>query len=231
MTAEGAGRRFRLVSPTTALVIGGLLLALLVAGVPLSGLARQSLNASGGSLPLWVSAPFGAVGFLLAWRKPGNPLGWIILGSACFLALSEDASFYAVADYRLRHGGLPLGWAALLTQPGWAPGIVLFGLAVLLFPDGRPPSPRLRWLVWAYAATATLWIASAITITVRAIVGHQTQVDPSGTCSSSATRAIPPPGGTCSQACSSRSAWAAGCCHWPPRRSATGARPGNAASS
>ena len=170
----------RLVSPATALVLGGVALALMIADVPLAGLAHQSLDASGGSLPVWVSAPFAVVGFVVAWRKPGNPLGWIILGAAVFLVLSEDASFYTVADYRLRHGGLPLGWVALLAQPGWAPGIVLFGLVVLLFPDGRPPSPRLRWMVWVFAAVALLWIGGAVTITVGAIRGHHTQVDSGG---------------------------------------------------
>ena len=57
----------------------------------------------------------------MAWRKPGNPLGWVFLLGAAFGMLSEDASFYTVADYRLRHGGLRFGWAAVLTQPGWAP--------------------------------------------------------------------------------------------------------------
>jgi hypothetical protein len=180
VTPEGAGRSFRLASPTVALALGGLVLPLMIADVPLAGLAHQSLDASGGSLPVWVSAPFAVVGFVVAWRKPGNPLGWIMLGVAFFLTLSEDASFYTVADYRLRHGGLPLGWVALLAQPSWAPGVVLFGLVVLLFPDGRPPSPRWRWMVWAYAAMATLWIASAVTITVGAIIGHHTQVDSSG---------------------------------------------------
>jgi hypothetical protein len=85
-----------------------------------------------------------------------------------------------VADYRLGHGGLPLGWLALLAQPGWAPGITLLGLAVVLFPDGRPPSSRWRWLVWVYAAVAMLWIGGAVTITVGAIIGHNTQVDPGG---------------------------------------------------
>ena len=85
-----------------------------------------------------------------------------------------------MADYRLGTGGLPLGWLALLAQPGWAPGITLLGLAVVLFPDGKPPSPRWRWLVWAYAAVAMLWIGGAVTLTVGAIIGHHTQVDPSG---------------------------------------------------
>ena len=161
-------------------MLGVLALALMVADVPLAGLARQSLAATGGSLPVWISAPFAVVGFVVAWRKPGNPLGWIILGTAVFLALSEDASYYTVADYRLRHGGLPLGWLALLVQPAWAPGIVLFGLAVLLFPDGRPPSPRLRSVVWVYAAVAVGWIAAAAAITAGAITGHHIQVDSNG---------------------------------------------------
>jgi hypothetical protein len=179
MTAARAGR-FRLASPTGALVLGGVVLALMIADVPLARLADQSLSASGGSMPVWISAPFAAVGFVLAWRKPGNPLGWVILGAAGCFALSEDASYYTVADYRLGHGGLPLGGLALLAQPGWAPGITLFGLTVVLFPDGRPPSSRWRWLVWVFAAVAGLWIAGAVTITVGAIVGHHTQVDSGG---------------------------------------------------
>jgi hypothetical protein len=174
------GRWPRLASPRTALVLGGFMLAALIAAVPLSRLAHQSLNSSGGSVPVWVSAAFAAVGFLLAWRKPGNPLGWVILTMAAFFALSEDASFYTVADYRLRHGGLPLGWLALLAQPGWAPAITLLGLTVLLFPDGRPPSPRWRWLMWVYLAVAGLWIAGAVILTFAAIFGHHVQVDSGG---------------------------------------------------
>jgi hypothetical protein len=180
MMAACAGRRFRLASPTGALVLGAVVLALILGDAPLASLAHQSLSASGGSVPVWMSAPFAVVGFVLARRKPGNPLGWVILGVAGCFALSEDASYYTVADYRLGHGGLPLGWLALLAQPGWAPAITLLGLAVVLFPDGRPPSSRWRWLVWAYAAVAMLWIGGAVTLTVGAIIGHKTQVDSGG---------------------------------------------------
>jgi len=77
---------------------GAALLALAAAAVPLSRLARQSLNASGGSVPVWVGAPFAVNGLVVAWRRPGNPLGWIMRGGAFFGALSEDASFYARVD-------------------------------------------------------------------------------------------------------------------------------------
>ena len=170
----------RLTSRAACLVIGGVLLALFAAAVPLSGLAHQNLNAGGGSVPVWVSAAFAAAGLVLACRRPANPLGWIMLGGAFFFAVSEDASYYTVADYGLRHGDLPLGGVALLAQPGWAPGIVLLGLLVLLFPDGRLPSSRWRWLVAAYAAVAALWMTGAIVITVRALADHRTQVDSGG---------------------------------------------------
>jgi hypothetical protein len=180
MTAQRAPRRFQLASPVTALVPGLLVLALIIADVPLAALAHQGLAASGGSLPPWLSAPFVLAGCVVAWRKRGNPLGWIILGIGVCLALSEDAGFYAVANYRLRHGSLPLGWVALLAQPTWAPAIVLFGLAVFLFPDGRPPSRWMRWMVWVVLAAGLVWIAAAFAMTVAAIIGHHLQVDPGG---------------------------------------------------
>jgi len=164
----------------TALVLGGVLLVLMAADVPLAGLARQSVNSSGGSVPVWLSAALGVVGFVVAWRKPGNPLGWLFLAGALLSALSQDASFYTVADYRLRHGSLPLGWVAVLAQPGWAPTIAVVGLAVLLFPDGQPPSPRWRWVLWVYLAASALWIGGVLIASLGAIAGHHIRVDASG---------------------------------------------------
>ena len=179
-TTGVSARRLRLLPPAAALVAGGVLLVLVIADVPFAGLAHLGLNSSGGSTPVWFSVAFGVSGFVVAWRKPGNPLGWIFLGVAVLGALSQDASFYAVADYRLRHGGLPLGWVAVLTQPGWAPTIALAGLAVLLFPDGQPPSPRWRWVIWLYLAAAMLWTVAAFIPSVSAIASHHIHVDPSG---------------------------------------------------
>jgi hypothetical protein len=180
VTPRAAGRRLRLGSPAAALVLGGLVLVLAVAFVPLARLAHQSLNAATASVPAWVTAP-GAVGaFMVAWRRPGNPLGWLILCASALSMLTDDAAYYAVADYRLHHGGLPLGWVALLAQPGGVLGLVLFGMIFLLFPDGRPPSPRWRWVLWVYAGTGLVWIAWTVAITVGAIIGHHPRVDPAG---------------------------------------------------
>ena len=163
-----------------ALVLGGLALVLAVAAVPLARLAHQSLNAATGSVPVWVEFPAAVGGFVVAWRKPGNPLGWIFLCSAAISMLSEDAAYYAAADYRLHHGGLPLGWVALLAQPSGVLGLVLLGLMFLLFPDGRPLSPRWRWVLWVYAGIGLVWITWTATITVGAVMSHHPQVDSAG---------------------------------------------------
>jgi len=193
-----------------ALLVGALALALTVAEVPLAGLARQSVLASGGSLPFPFTLAYGVAGLLVAWRKPGNVIGWLMLGAAAAGAASESASFYTVADYRLhgvglhgvglhgvglhgvgqhgvglhgvgQHGGqLPLGWLAVLAQPGWAPCIVALGLIVLLFPDGRLPGPRWRWFAGAYLAVGAVWLVGAYLLSVRAILGHHIQVDSGG---------------------------------------------------
>jgi hypothetical protein len=178
-TAVVAGR-FRLASPATALAAGAVVLALMLAEFPMSGLGRQSLNQSGGGAPLWFSAPFAVIGFVVAWRKPANRLGWILLALGGSLVLAEDASFYVVASYRLRHGTLPLGWVALLAQPTWSVAIVLIGVVILLFPDGRLPASRLRWVLWVYLAVGTVWMVSAFGFTVSAIARHDIRVDASG---------------------------------------------------
>ena len=181
---EGAANRLasrtQVAAPATALVVGGLVLALVIAAVPLAALAHQSLNAGDGSVPVWVSAGFGLAGFVVAWRRPGNPLGWIILATAGLSALGEDAGFYGIADYLLRHGALPLGWVALLAQAVARPSAVLLGLMFLLFPDGRPPSSRWRWLLWVYVAVGLAWTVGALSLTVEAISDHHVRVDSTG---------------------------------------------------
>jgi hypothetical protein len=180
MASPAADGRLRLGLPVAALVLGGLVLVLAAAAVPLARLAHQSLNAATATAPVWVTAPGAVAGFVVAWRKPGNPLGWIFLGATALSMLTADAAYYAVADYRLHHGGLPLGWVALLAEPSGLLSLVLLGLVFLLFPDGRPPSPRWRWVLWAYAGIGLVWITWTAVITVGAIIGDRPQVDPDG---------------------------------------------------
>jgi uncharacterized membrane protein YhaH (DUF805 family) len=132
----------RIATPAAALVVGGLIVVMLISAAAMSSMAHQ-FNLSGlGQAGLYLS--FGVVGVVVARHQPRNPMGWVLLGVTFFFILDVTASQYAYLDYRLHDGRLPLGWLAVLLAPSWAPAIVLAGLSVLLFPDGRVPSSRWR---------------------------------------------------------------------------------------
>jgi hypothetical protein len=175
-----AGRRFRLASPVTALVAGAVVLALSLAEFPLASAAHQTVAAGTGGPPIFLFAPFGVIGFLVAVRAPGNRLGWLLLAMTGFGAVSECASFYVVACYRLRPGTLPLGWVALLLQPTWSVAIVLIGLAIMLFPDGHLPFRWMRWLLAVYLIVGLAWMGGALGFTISAITRHDIRVDSGG---------------------------------------------------
>jgi hypothetical protein len=159
-----------------AAALGGLTLAVVAATFPLAAMAHGLTDAAATS---WlVAVPFAAVGLLVALRQPGNRMGWLLLAAGLFIAVNFAASFYTDLVYRLGHP-LPLGAVALLVQPSWAPAIVCFGLAILLFPDGRLPSARWHWVLRIYLGIGAAWAVGAIVITAAAIAGH-VHVDASG---------------------------------------------------
>jgi hypothetical protein len=121
---------------------------------------------------------FMGVGALIVAHRPGNAVGWIFSAIALLAitgALAEEYAAYATAT---RPGSLPgpvlAGWYA---SWAWYPTI---GLALvftpLLFPDGRPPSPRWRPVAWlAGATTAAIGGLAALQPTVE--LGGGREVD------------------------------------------------------
>ena len=172
--AVGRGRHVRLASPATALAIGIVLVVLVVLAGVFAAAAGQPLLTGTNFILLYLA--FSAVGVVVAWHQPGNPIGWVLLGVGVFFTLAAAAGTYTVLDYRVHHGTLPLGWLAVLAQPGWAPAVALAGLSLLLFPDGRLPSRRWRPVLWAYLAVGGLWVAGAYAISAAAIVRHHVRI-------------------------------------------------------
>ena len=160
-------------------VLGGLVLTLLIAAVPLSALARLWTASTAG--PVADVAALCVVGAFVAWHRPANPLGWVLLGAGASQLLSADSGSYSVLDYRMHHGTLPAGPVAVLLQPAWAVTFTLLGLIILLYPDGRLPSARWRFMLWAYLALAGLYLGGALVIAAGAVVGHRVHVDAGGT--------------------------------------------------
>jgi hypothetical protein len=162
-----------------ALAAAGLLIVLLAAVAAPLAVAGHQNPATTAPESLAVTLPFAAVGMLVAWRQPRNPIGWLMLCFALGFLVSLDAGSYNLADYRFGRG-LPLGPVSLLLYLLWEPALVLGPVAVLLFPDGRLPSARWRWVLRAYFAVGLLLLAVLVGKSADAIAHHQTGVDGSG---------------------------------------------------
>jgi hypothetical protein len=186
MTMARAASHARLLSPAfwaaaLGLLTAGLLAVLVVLTV---AAADPRLSADGADAALVLS--FAAVGLVVARRRPANPIGWILLGCALSTVLLTDAKLYAVLDYRIHHGSLPLGTlAAFWTYALWPLDFVIGTTALILFPDGRLPSPRWRRVMWAYAAASTLWLAGLVTGAVNVVTSGHLRVDATGTATAS----------------------------------------------
>jgi hypothetical protein len=150
---------------------------LFVATIPL---ARKANLSSGVGLGFgFVLVGFLVVGLILVRQRPRNPIGWSMLVAALFGGMTGVAGPYAVASYRL-HDHLPLPQVAVFFQPAWAPAIVLFAVAIMLFPDGVVPAGRWRWPIGAVAVVGTVWMIGAFAIAAEAIALNQVVIEPTG---------------------------------------------------
>jgi len=164
--------------PTTRIALLGLLCVLAVAYFPFAEAEHQLTLGNTFLTPL--SLCFGVAGYVVARHQPRDPIGWTLLAAGVFLGLTSTASMYAIAVYTMHRSGFPLGSIALLLQPSWAPGILMIALSVVLFPDGRLPSGRWRWVLWALFGTGAVWVGGAFAISLSALGGGSIRVDSGG---------------------------------------------------
>jgi signal transduction histidine kinase len=100
------------------------------------------------------------LGALIVWRQPTNRYGWVwcLLGLAVAVrgaAFAYEVWAWYVAPYQ--PGGWEAAWVGTVMDTlAWG----LVPLVLVLFPDGRPPSPRWRPVVWAAVVVAVVWTLS-----------------------------------------------------------------------
>jgi MFS family permease len=103
------------------------------------------------------------LGALIVWRRPGNRYGWVWCVFGFALAVGGAALAYelwALYVAPVQPRGLEAAWLAIVMEPLT---LGLVPLLLLLFPDGRPPSPRWRPVVWATLAVCAVWtLATAV---------------------------------------------------------------------
>ena len=106
---------------------------------------------------------FAACGALLAWHRPRNPIGWLFLAAG--VADATSASGIQVLAFVGERGW---DWDRTLIDVvgslftlAWPVAVgACLPMALLLFPDGRPASPRWRWLIWVAAVVGLLFVLS-----------------------------------------------------------------------
>jgi hypothetical protein len=142
-----------LVALSVALLLGGIALALVtrstVPDLPFGGETEDGSVVA----DLVTLLTFSVVGAIIASRHPRNTLGWLFCSVGVTIGLNSFVGDYA--EFWLASG---FGMSSLGETAAWLSSwlwilLVYFptSLLLLLFPDGRLPSPRWRPVAWGVA--------------------------------------------------------------------------------
>jgi hypothetical protein len=107
---------------------------------------------------------FPTVGLLIALRQPGNAIGWLFLAGGLGAQLEDAALGYGTHALLKEPGSLPGGAAAgLVADAVWIPTMAAgISLLLLLFPTGRPPSPRWNLLIWVVGLAVVAFVLGTL---------------------------------------------------------------------
>lgn len=106
-----------------------------------------------------VSVGYAVAGVLVAVRRPGTPIGWLLLVAATAFSVSSLGEVY-VADPD-NTGAVYVGWLSKLVWHVWLASAAVY--LPLLFPTGHLPSRRWRPVAWG------LGVAIGLIALVRAL--------------------------------------------------------------
>ncbi len=143
-----------------------LAVALLLGGIALSHVASSTVpdRPVGGETEdssvvadLLTLLPFSVVGAIIASRHPRNTIAWLFCSVGVAIGLNSFAGDYA--EFWLASGfGISILGETAAWFSSWLWVLLVFvpaSLLLLLFPDGRLPSPRWRPVAWGVALGTT----------------------------------------------------------------------------
>jgi hypothetical protein len=134
-----------------------------VAAWVLAARHRNLGNITSGFGPDEFLVTYAVAGGIVASRRPANPIGWLLLGiglvTAC-RALAGEYALDALAGSARPASGVWAAWFINWSLPLIFPsGLLMFLL--LLFPDGRPISPRWWTVGWLGAGLAAFYMLTS----------------------------------------------------------------------
>ena len=110
-------------------------------------------------------AAVAVVGAVVTLAVPGNRVGWLLLTAAVAMGVGEAFTEAGIHGVVTAPGSVPgAGYLAAIGPGLEAAGLLIAVVGVpIVFPDGRLPGPRWRWLTWsAIAAVACLFLGNVI---------------------------------------------------------------------
>ena len=107
--------------------------------------ARATLDAASYAV---LMLGFSVIGILIVRREPRNAIGWLFCATPLLVSVSVGGGTIAIwmgPEHADIPGAAVPGWFSLWAWPIGLVGFLM--LLPLLFPDGRPPAGRWRWLL------------------------------------------------------------------------------------
>ena len=112
----------------------------------------------------WLALSWSLTGGVLAWLRPRNAIGWLLMGVGSFQIMQLLAAGYGSMGVFTASPDWPLAaWSAWISTALWIPGLVpLVSVLVAIYPDGRLPGPR--WKLPVAAASTGIALLSVMAL-------------------------------------------------------------------
>jgi hypothetical protein len=170
------------IAQVAAAVLGVLVLGMGALTVVLDSVTHYPGNPGGPVADALTTAaagvPVACVATVLAARRPGNPIGWLLF--AIVFAGANPSSEYDVWAYRMHPGTAPLGWVSVVFQQLWPLFLVLIAVLLWVFPDGKLPVGRWRRPSVVLVVTGLLLGTAASSSSAVLVARHDVHITATG---------------------------------------------------
>jgi hypothetical protein len=137
---------------------------------------------AGGTVVLLIFLAYPIVGVAIVRSVPRNPIGWLLIATGLSWSLVVDAIGYGDWAFKVHPGQIPGGSvAASFSLWAWAPAVAITGVfLLLLYPDGRLPGPRWRWVMYVCALAVVVSVADVLVPGPMTVTGFPDHDNPFG---------------------------------------------------